>query len=350
MVLREVASAINALTSMEANKMEICDRAISTIIAMLLSGDTEVERHATCAVANLMENVDLHVRLLEERPGPLGGLALSDDLNTKGEASRAIANLAANVDVQQTLIKEGVLQPMVEALQAADVFASASRRCAWPTSPPPSPARSKSCRWGRSSRPIGLARNSRNQLEARRYAVLALANLSATIANHTVMLEDGALQALFSLSNPRRHEPVLREGALANPSCATANHQLMVEEGGLQPVITLAYSPDPDVHQQAAAALRGLSVSHDIKMKIVQEGALEPLTRLLTSEDIEILREVCAALNNLSLGDENKFEIAKSSATDALISHMQSEDMQIASRRRGAASRTSARWTTTSAS
>ena len=56
-VLREVASAINALTSMEANKMEICDRAISTIIAMLLSGDTEVERHATCAVANLMENV-----------------------------------------------------------------------------------------------------------------------------------------------------------------------------------------------------------------------------------------------------------------------------------------------------
>ena len=56
-VLREVASAINALTSMDPNKMEICDRAISTIIAMLLSGDTEVERHSTCAVANLMENV-----------------------------------------------------------------------------------------------------------------------------------------------------------------------------------------------------------------------------------------------------------------------------------------------------
>ena len=109
----------------------------------------------------------------------------------------------------------------------------------------------------------------------------------------------------------------------------------MVEEGGLQPIVTLAYSPDPDVHQQAAAALRGLSVTTDIKMKIVQEGALEPLTRLLTSEDIEILREVCAALNNLSLGDENKFEIAKSSATDALISHMQSEDMQIASQAGG---------------
>jgi hypothetical protein len=54
-VLREVAAALNCLTSMEGNKAEISDRAISTVIAMLLSGDTEVERHATCAVANLME-------------------------------------------------------------------------------------------------------------------------------------------------------------------------------------------------------------------------------------------------------------------------------------------------------
>ena len=45
--------------------------------------------------------------------------------------------------------------------------------------------------------------------------------------------------------------------ALANLSCAIPNHPLMVEEGGLQPIITLAYSPDPDVHQQAAAAIRG---------------------------------------------------------------------------------------------
>jgi len=88
----------------------------------------------------------------------------------------------------------------------------------------------------------------------------------------------------------------------------------MVEQGGLQPLITLAYAHDPDVHQQAAAALRGLSVSTANKMKVVQEGGLEPLTRLLASEDVEILREVCAALNNLSLGDENKFEIAKCGA------------------------------------
>ncbi len=62
--------------------------------------------------------------------------------------------------------------------------------------------------------------------------------------------------------------------------------------GGLQAIITLANSKDADVHQQAAAALRGLAVTQSIKMKIVQEGALAPLTHLLASDDVEILREV----------------------------------------------------------
>jgi hypothetical protein len=33
------------------------------------------------------------------------------------------------------------------------------------------------------------------------YATLAIANLTATIANHVAMLEEGALQSLFSLAN-----------------------------------------------------------------------------------------------------------------------------------------------------
>ena len=66
-VLREVSAALNCLSSVEENKMEICDRSISTIIAMLLSGDVETERHACCSVANLVELAELHGRLLEER-------------------------------------------------------------------------------------------------------------------------------------------------------------------------------------------------------------------------------------------------------------------------------------------
>lgn len=99
----------------------------------------------------------------------------------------------------------------------------------------------------------------------------------------------------------------------------------------MQAVITLCHSNDPDVHQQAAAALRGLSVTFSNKMKIVQEGALPPLSHLLASDDVEILREVVAALSNLSVCDENKYEIVKAGTVPALISLTQSSDMIVSS-------------------
>ena len=86
--------------------------------------------------------------------------------------------------------------------------------------------------------------------------------------------------------------------ALSNLSSNVSDHNFIVEEEGLQFLLTLAYSQDPDVHQQATAALRGLSASGDIKMKIVQEGGLEPLGRLLLSREIELLREVTACFFN----------------------------------------------------
>ena len=70
--------------------------------------------------------------------------------------------------------------------------------------------------------------------------------------------------------------------ALANLSCSTTNHHLITEHGGIQALVTLAASPDQDVHQQASAALRGLAVTHENKMKIVQEGALTPLRFILS--------------------------------------------------------------------
>ena len=89
---------------------------------MLLLGDMEVERHACCTIANLVEMIEVHSRLLEERGlPPLISASISDDLNTKGEASRAIAKLDANADIQQTLLREGVLNPIVEALQKDEV-------------------------------------------------------------------------------------------------------------------------------------------------------------------------------------------------------------------------------------
>lgn len=101
-ILREVASAINCLSSVEENKMEISDRAMSTVIGLMLSGDLIIERHAVCAAANLMEMQELHARLTEERGvAPIVAISASLDANSRGEACRCLANLSVNPDMHQ---------------------------------------------------------------------------------------------------------------------------------------------------------------------------------------------------------------------------------------------------------
>ena len=63
-----------------------------------------IERHAVCAAANLMEGVELHSRMLEDRGiPPLVALALSDDPSARGEACRCVANLSVNADMHQVI-------------------------------------------------------------------------------------------------------------------------------------------------------------------------------------------------------------------------------------------------------
>jgi len=53
-VLREVSAAFNCLSAAEENKREMADRVLSTVLALLLSGDKEVERHALVAQLQIL--------------------------------------------------------------------------------------------------------------------------------------------------------------------------------------------------------------------------------------------------------------------------------------------------------
>ena len=122
------------------------------------------------------------------------------------------------------LLKEGVLQPMVGALEKDDVNCQRFAALCLANLATTVASQVKVVQAGAIRPLITLARDARSQLEARRYAVLAIANLSATIANHAAMLEEGALQALFSLSNsPDAMSQYYVGCALANLSCAVAD-------------------------------------------------------------------------------------------------------------------------------
>lgn len=274
---------------------------------MLLSTDVVVTRQASCAVANLLESPELHQRFMMERGlPPLVALSSSADRVVKGQSIRALANLAVNADAQLAMLAEGIVLPLIDALVLDDVvdndMSQGYAALCLANLATTSLLQVKVVQAGISQRLVDLC--SKGSEEAKRYSCLALANLTAATANHSVLLEAGALAAIYALANSRDTMSQFYAGcSLANlvrnrlsyhpfvcyklmhrlpQACATGNHMIMCEEGGLQPIITLAYCPvgsiiivthvafpklkfralqDPDVHQQAAAALRGLSWS-----------------------------------------------------------------------------------------
>ena len=68
-----------------------------TVIGLMLSADIVIERHAVCPAGNLMEMMELHSRLMEQRGvPPLVALAANDDSNSRGESCRCLATLSVN--------------------------------------------------------------------------------------------------------------------------------------------------------------------------------------------------------------------------------------------------------------
>ena len=329
-IVREVSSALNSLSSEQENKEEISYRAISTLISLMMHGDTNVELHACCAIANLVESMDVHPRLLKEQGvAPLVALC-SPDSPCRIEASRAVANLSANPELIDCLIGSKALEPLIKSIdQDGDKCRFAALAIANFSADPPSLF--KIVQAGAIPHLVSLVSGPNNNLVGRRYGALALANLTACEAFHSTILNEGGAEALFALSNSYNDLDSRRfvGNALANLSSNAANHERIVEMGGLQPIISLAYDNDWIVHKNAAAALRGFSSTGN-NTKIVHEGGLEPLCRLLISEDNEVLREATACICNLSLRDESKFEITKSGAVTPLIALIQSEDPSIA--------------------
>ena len=334
-LLREVAGAFNCLSCMEENKNDICDRAISSVLSLLLANDVEVERHASSAIASLLEVSDIHERFFSEKGiAPLMALSKSEDLICKGEAIRGLSNLAANIKFQGVLIQEGILDCMTDALKKEEINCKRfAALCLANLSTTVLSQEQIMAKCDTISLVIALAKSTSSQIEARRYAVLVLANLSATIANHQIILDNDGLGAIFSSANftPDVMSQYYVGCALSNLSSNPTNHELILKNGGIQPLISLLYCQDVDVQTKACAAMRGLSVSAQARIKIVQEGALEPLRSLLASEDVETLREVTAAFCNLTQSDENKYEVSKCGSILPLIQLMQSDDMFIAS-------------------
>ncbi len=331
-VVREVTSAFNIMSLEEENKEEISHRAMSTLISLLLSEDDVIERNSCSAIANLVKVKDIHSRFLEELGlSPLIALCSSPNASCRMEALRAVANLSANPELICGLIQHNALGPLVSSIEKdGDNCHFAALAMANISTQPPSLV--KIVQIGALPCIISLVSSPNNNLAGRRYGALVLANMTTCKDLHPVVLSNKGPEALFALSNSHIDVESRRfaSTALANLSSNTASHERITKAGGLQSVIALARDSDVTVHRMAVMALRGLSITSDVNSTIVHEGGLEPLCHLLTSNENNVLIEATACMCNLSLTDELKVEILRSGAVSPLISLILSEDMTIA--------------------
>jgi len=105
--------------------------------------------------------------------------------------------------------------------------------------------------------------------------------------------------------------------------------------GILKAMISFAFPPvetdTTNAQFQAIAALRGLAINHEVRLRLVKLGCCEPLILATGDEciqtmDIEVRREAAAALFNLSLSKDNGILMAQSGIVSALSSLMRVDD------------------------
>ena len=122
---------------------------------------------------------DLGERIIEERGvAPLVALASNDDPHSRGEACRCLANLSVNPDVHQVMIKEGCLPALVGSINSPELNCQRYSSLCIANLATAVAAQVKIIQCGAVRPLIALALNPANQIEARRYAVLALASKS----------------------------------------------------------------------------------------------------------------------------------------------------------------------------
>lgn len=273
-LFRNVAVLFHCLSSTVGIRKTLSDRAASTIAHLSISDDILTRRHATCAIANLTEIPEIQSKLVDENVlDTLEAIISSTDLSSKGEACRAFANLSSNMDLQSILLEEGIIEALVNALDEDELNCQRFSSLCLANLARTVKAQTTVAQMGSICRLNNIVSDVTRHLDARKYACLAIANLSATKVNHRLLIKEESLGAILSLSHSDDIQSKYYVSvALSNLGSNVDNHSIMVEEGCIQPLISLLFDKDVCVHKLACAALHGLSFSDNFRIKIIQEG------------------------------------------------------------------------------
>jgi len=220
---------------------------------------------------------------------------LSKDSACQKIGSIGIGNLCANDFHREVLMKVGVLEPL-----------------------------------------MSLTRSEKSNIEARRFSMLAIANLAASFANHDGFVSQGTIPMLVSFTNS--NDVYLKDYAafaLAELSRNANMTEILADEGALEPVLALLNSKSchKGLQQQLLPALKTLSFLDCNKVAICASESLGVTLGFISdcNSSVDELQIACCTIANL-IELECNMELAVSSGCiPILIGALKSDFEQVQS-------------------
>ena len=336
--------------------------------------DAQYQRLACAALANLAEEADNFELLVDAGAIPQLMCAITtkhasyhQTCQVKREACRCLGNLAASISIGELILAEGAQAVFVDLLQSVGGDEECSRMAAMALANLSSNMASHGKMLAEGLlEPVqhlcmrSLDPKAHVDAETVRYALLIVANLSVSPANHPRLMdeqpvtkdsvENGPTSMLGGLAAFSSHRDIkCRQNAvlaIGNLCANFENLERIVAAGCIKTLATYAFPSNDtavNVQFQAVAGLRGLAAHDTIRIQMMEDGVLEPLMLAATAwssdrkpveggeatgpvVDPEVQREVAAALMNLALAEENKVAMVRKNCVPAIIALAMSKD------------------------
>lgn len=322
---REACAALrNVSLSSKSRVVIVKDGGLGLLSVICRSSDNDTSYQACGVLANLAETPTIREIMLR-REGILQHLksALrSDGVGTRREAVRTIANLSSEIVYTREIAGSGVIIPLIEELLSSD---GQSRKFA-------AMAVSNLAAHEKNQERIVLeggveplfavltrtsvGNDEVEELVTRRFALSAIANLTACHSCHAKLLEAELLARASSRLNSRdcsiRSSAVL---CVANLASNRANHEAIIsgyQQQCVNSLLSLTKTPGGEIQLLAVKALRGMASNRTLREALVHQNALEIILELCQvgrnddddnlADNDELRTEVLAVLCNLSKG------------------------------------------------
>jgi hypothetical protein len=118
-------------------------------------------------------------------------------------------------------------------------------------------------------------------------------------------------------------------GAMRNLSMHAENKGTLVSLGIIPPTLLLLQSDETAIKEQGAGILRNMSVSAPHGAIIISDGAVPHLVSLLRVPDLKVQEQAAATLRNLSATPENRPALVQAGTLPLLIELLSSPEEKI---------------------